>query len=134
MMRKREDKKMTKQRKIDHINLMVPDMEKALAYYTEVLGYKITGRYINGGKDFAFLTDGNETFEFLEDKEITKSVMDHIAYAVEDIKVEYEYFQSIDSELLLTEIGFVPFLFENGMHYFFIKGANGERIEFCQRA
>lgn len=108
-------------------------MEQALAYYTEIMGFEVTGKYTNGIKNFAFLTDGNETYEFLEDKEVTGIVMDHIAYVTEDIEEEYAYFQMLDSGLLLTEIGFAACLFENGMRFFFIKGAEGERIEICQR-
>ncbi|MFI3258143.1 MAG: hypothetical protein R3Y36_07600, partial [Spirochaetales bacterium] len=62
-----------------------------------------------------------------------KTVIDHIAYVSEDIERDFNYFKNKDKTCLLSDIGFVDFLFENGVYCFFIKGAGNERIEFCQR-
>ena len=117
-------------RKFDHLNIGVPNLDSAIKYYEETLGFKYLGRY-EGSLKFAFLTDGNFTYELIERENITVSTFDHIAYVSEDIQADYDYYNKLG--LTTTEIGIVPYLFENGVKYFFIKGANDERIEFCER-
>lgn len=116
--------------KIDHINITVPNLEKSVDFYINVLGFKQTNRFSNGVMDFVFLTDGNTTYELVENTCLSQGVFDHIAYVSTDIEKDFAHFDSLN--LTTTPIGFVPFLFENGVRYFFIKGSNGERIEYIQ--
>ena len=117
-------------RKLDHINLNVPDLEKTVKFYTETLGFKVVNRF-KKEREFVFVTDGNITYEFIENKNLTNAVIDHIAYVSDDIKADFDHFKSLG--LLTTELGFVDFIFDNGVHYFFIKGEGNEKIEFCQK-
>ncbi len=121
------------QRAIDHLNLNVPNLEEAVKFYTETLNFKLLERYKGGGMEFVFVSDGNIVYELIENKNIDKAVFEHIAYVSNDIKADYEYFKKLDSSMLEGEIAYADFLFENGVHYFFINGSGGERIEFCQR-
>ncbi len=116
-------------RKVHHINMQVPNLEKAIEFYTTALGYEVKARYNNGIRDIIFITDGNTIFELIEEASLETSVMEHIAYVSEDIEAEYKYFQELDSSMILTEIKYVDFL---NIYIFFIKGAGNERIEFCQ--
>ncbi len=120
-------------RKIDHLNLKVKDIEKAIEFYTQTLGFTLTWKLIEENRKFAFLNDGTITYEIIEDKNFENGTFDHIAYVSEDIYADFEHFKALDESMIACEVGFAPFLFENGMYYFFIKGANGEKIEFCQR-
>lgn len=120
-------------RKIDHLNLKVADIEKAIKFYTETLGFKVTWKLIDEKRKFAFLTDDTITYEIIEDKSFEQASFDHIAYVSEDIYADFEHFKALDENMIACEVGFADFLFEKGMYYFFIKGANGEKIEFCQR-
>ena len=117
-------------RKLDHINLAVPNMEQAIRFYTEVLGFKIIDRFKNG-MEFVFISDGNITYELIENSMLKETIFDHIAYVSEDIKADFEYYNGLG--ITTTPLGFVDFVFENGVHYFFIKGAGNEKIEFCQK-
>ncbi len=117
-------------RKLDHINLAVPNLENAIGFYTETLGFKITERF-KKDKEFVFISDGSITYELLENPQLKETKFDHIAYVSEDIKTDFEHFKKLG--LTTTEIGFVDFIFENGVYYFFIKGLGNEKIEFCQR-
>ncbi len=119
-------------RPIDHINISVPNMQKALDFYTKTLGFTIKERY-QGPTEFVFITDGTTTYELMENPTLAQSSIDHIAYVSEDIKADYAHFLSIDPSLLLGEVGYADFLFENGVYYFFIQGPGQERIEFCQK-
>ncbi len=120
-------------RDIDHINLTVPNIEKALEFYTGSLGFTVQDRYKNGGMEFVFITNGKIVYELMENPLLKTATIDHIAYVSEDIEKDFQHFKEQDSSLLLGEIGYVDFLFENGVYYFFIKGAGNEKVEFCQK-
>lgn len=117
-------------RPLDHINLGVPNLEEAITFYTETMGFKVVNRF-KGSKEFVFITDGNITYELLENTELENTVFGHIAYVSEDIKKDYEHFKELG--IVTTELGYLDFLFDNGMYYFFIKGAGNDKIEFCQK-
>lgn len=84
-----------------------------------------------GEKEFVFVSDGNITYEIFEKEGVQGTVIDHIAYASEDIKADYDYYNKLG--LIHIELGYADFLFDNGMDYFFIIGKNNEKIELCQR-
>ncbi len=121
-------------RPIDHLNLTVPNLEEALAFYQDVMGFREEGRYQNNGKDFVFISDGTITYELFENQQLEKGIFGHIAYTTPDIKKEYETLKGKDPSMIVGEIGFASGLFAHGMYYFFIKGNGGESIEFCERA
>ncbi len=118
-------------RELDHINLQVPNLEDAVKFYTEVMGFKIVNRYHGNDKDFVFITDGNITYELIGNKDIKETIIQHIAYTSKDIKADYEYFKKLD--LITMELKQLDFLYENGVKIFFIKGPDGKKIEFVQR-
>lgn len=120
-------------KKLHHINIKVPNLEKAIKFYTETMNFEIRDRYTKGEMDFVFVTDGNVVYELLEDTSLQQAYFDHIAYESDDIQKDYDYYKNLDPNLILNEIGFIDFLFEDGMYYFFIKGAGDEKIEFCQK-
>ena len=94
------------------------------------MGFKVISRY-KGFKEFVFITDGNTTYELIESNNLSNTVIDHVAYVSEDIKADYEHFSKLG--LVAVELNYIDFLFENGVHYFFIKGAGNDKIEFCQK-
>ncbi|MFI3231155.1 MAG: VOC family protein [bacterium] len=116
--------------KLDHINLAVPNIKDTINFYTKILGFTILHQFTKDDRIFVFMTDGNIVYEFIQ-KPVEKAFIDHIAYVSEDIEKDYLYYKNLG--LTTTEIGFVDFLFENGVKFFFIKGAGEERIEFCQK-
>ncbi len=121
------------ERPLHHINLMVPNLAKAIDFYTKTLGFKVTNTFkgtmeLKGNMEFVFITDGNVTYELLEDKSLENTVFEHIAYVSNDIKADYAHFEALG--LTTTTIGSVDFLYENGVEFFFIKGAGNDRIEF----
>lgn len=119
-------------RKIDHINLSVPNLEEAVEFYTKILGFKIIGEYQKGEMKFVFVCNGSLVYEIMQ-KEFETGLLEHLAYTSDDIQKDYDYFIGINKDMVLTDICFIQELFENGMYYFFIKTPTNERIEFCQR-
>ncbi len=117
-------------RKLDHISISVPNLQDAIAFYTEVLGYQVVNQF-KGDMEFVFVSDGNVIYELLEKTMIQETKIDHIAYVSLDIKADYEHFEKLG--LVTTNIGYIDYLFENGMYYFFIKGPGNAKIEYCQK-
>lgn len=115
---------------LDHINLNVVSIEKALKYYVDVLGFKIIGDF-NLGRRFLYISNGEVTYELFENSNLNETVIDHIAYKSNDIKKDFEYFKSKNVEFI-TDLNFIP-LWENGVYFFLFKGVNNEVIEFCQK-
>lgn len=111
--------------KIDHINVTVNNLEDSIKFYEDVLGFKLLERF-KGGMEFVFMTDGTTTYELIEGN---GGSFDHIAYVSDDIEVDYQKYEKHAT----STIGYIPYLFKNGVKYFFIKGASGEKIEFIQK-
>ncbi len=117
-------------KKIDHINITVPNMEQAILFYTNTMGFKVVNRF-KKDMEFVFMSDGNTTYELLENPTFTSTVIDHIAYVSEDIESDYKKYSELG--LTTTPIGHVDYLFEKGVNYFFIKGPGNDKIEFMER-
>lgn len=110
---------------LDHINITVNNLEESIQFYEDVLGFKVIERF-KGSMEFVFMSDGNVTYELIQG---SNGNFDHIAYVSSNIEQDYKKYK----HLATSEIGYLPFLFKNGVKYFFIKGASGERIEFIQK-
>jgi len=87
--------------KIDHISIFVDDLEKAEAYFTEKLGFRLLRRTEHAGKsveltspagDFFFdLHEGNEQlYKGLKERAIGPCHVGHIAFKVDDVNEEFE--------------------------------------------
>ena len=81
---------------VDHIDLVVSNMDQAIAFYTEKLGLKIRhdGRP-DGGRKHTFLGDGEASFLALEEEpgfqtdRSGKQGLGHLAFAVDDIEAAH---------------------------------------------
>ncbi|MBZ0170129.1 Glutathione transferase FosA [Candidatus Methylomirabilis lanthanidiphila] len=76
---------------VDHVDLIVSDMDEAIAFYTEKLG--LTLRYDgrpDGGHKHTFLGNAEGSFVALEEKPGYKvggpQRLGHLAFAVDDVK------------------------------------------------
>lgn len=124
-------------KKIEHVGLMVKDIETSLAFYTRVLGLKHirTMPHSNGMIKLAFLAypDSNETvLELVQgynDSLPAEGKVHHIAFTVSDIEAEFERLQQMpDVKLQDTELTILP----DGSKYFFFYGPDGENLELFQ--
>ncbi|MDE2060445.1 MAG: VOC family protein [candidate division NC10 bacterium] len=76
---------------VDHVDLVVSDMDEAIAFYTEKLGLTLRydGRPDGGGKH-TFLGDAEGSFVALEEQPGLKiegpQRLGHLAFAVDDVK------------------------------------------------
>ncbi|WP_285768158.1 VOC family protein [Peribacillus sp. SI8-4] len=124
-------------KRIDHIGVVVRDLEKSIIFYQEVLDLKLKARvpHTNGVIQLAFLgyEDSDETeIELIQGYSNTlpsEATIHHFAITVDDIEKEYARIKTLNVELIDEEIVTLP----NGFRYFYIYGPEKEWIEFFQR-
>ncbi len=125
-------------KKVDHIGVVVKDLEKSIAFYQDVLDLKLKERmtHTNGVIELAFLgyEESDETeIELIQgysDTLPSEATIHHFAITVDDIEEEYARIKSLDNtELIDEEIVTLP----NGYRYFYVYGPEKEWIEFFQR-
>ena len=117
-------------KQIDHINMIVPNLEKALAWYTHNLGFNVTGRFSQGGFEIIYLSNGSITYEMFENASLDSPVIDHIAYVSKDIEADHAYY--VSQGLQVTPITYIDFVWDNGADFFFITGVGGEKVELLK--
>ncbi|MGG3478085.1 VOC family protein [Peribacillus frigoritolerans] len=125
-------------KRVDHIGVVVKDLEKSIAFYQDVLDLKLKSRmtHTNGVIELAFLgyEESDETeIELIQgysDTLPSEATIHHFAITVDDIEEEYARIKSLDNtELIDEEIVTLP----NGYRYFYVYGPEKEWIEFFQR-
>ncbi|CAN7750477.1 VOC family protein [Paenibacillus sp. LjRoot56] len=122
--------------KLEHVGVMVANLEASIAFYVNVIGLKHKGTLLhtNGVIRLGFLgfETANETeVELIEGYNANlpqEGKVHHLAFTVDDIDAEFARIQDLEVEQLDKEITTLP----NGSKYFFFNGLDGERIEFFQ--
>ncbi|MFC7441129.1 VOC family protein [Laceyella putida] len=122
-------------RKIEHVGVMVKDMDASLAFYQEVVGMKLLGRVKHNDEalELAFLGfpgAGETQLELIQgynDQLPAEGKVHHIAFTVDDIEKEWDRLKQLnvafnDEEITTLSIG----------RYFFVYGPDGEWIEFFE--
>ncbi|MGE7185868.1 VOC family protein [Peribacillus sp. NPDC006672] len=125
-------------KRVDHIGVVVRDLEESITFYQDVLDLKVKSRVLhtNGVIQLAFLgyNDSDETeIELIQgysDTLPSEATIHHFAITVDDIEEEYARIKSLENtELIDEEIVTLP----NGYRYFYVYGPEKEWIEFFQR-
>ncbi|GGD48088.1 VOC family protein [Paenibacillus nasutitermitis] len=125
-------------RKLEHVGIMVQDLDRSIPFYTEVVGLKhlYTMTHTNGVIRLAFLAgaDAHESeLELVEgyDGELAaEGRTHHTAFTVDDVEAEFVRIRALGVPLKDTEITTLP----NGARYFFFYGPDGEFLEMFQPA
>lgn len=116
---------------VDHVNVQAPDLEKAVQFYTEVLGCALVKRMELGPVKLVFLNLGGTVIELKEAVDHTPpqdGLVDHIALRVADIFAAVELLKSQSVEFISPE----PMLIGPNRYIFFFRGPSGEKIELIQ--
>ncbi|WP_054028039.1 VOC family protein [Bacillus sp. FJAT-28004] len=127
---------MTK-RRIDHVGVMVKNIEASITFYTEIIGFELKGRtpHTNGIIELAFLgfSESEETeLELIQgynDNLPSEGKVHHFAVTVTDVHAEFDRLKQLEVTFIDESITVLP----NGYQYFFVSGPDGERIELFQR-
>lgn len=93
-------------KKIDHIAIAVPDLEKSIKWYTEVMGFSVRERRRTEGSKTAMLSAvldaGSITFVLLqglsEESQVTRYV-EHYGPGVQHIAIEVDNLETVAAEL-----------------------------------
>jgi lactoylglutathione lyase len=125
------------QKRIDHVGVIVKDLEATLKFYTEIVGLELKGRltHTNGIFELAFLGfHGKDETEIeliqgYNDQLPAEGKVHHFAVNVPDIEAEWNRLKQLEVTFIDQEITTLP----NGYRYFFIYGPEQEWIEFFQR-
>ncbi|MBD2871488.1 VOC family protein [Paenibacillus arenilitoris] len=124
-------------KRLDHVGVMVKNIDASIAFYTEILGFELKGRtpHTNGVIELAFLgfSSGDETeLELIQgynDSLPVEGKVHHFAILVSDLQAEFERLKQLDVTFVDEGITTLP----NGYRYFFVQGPDGERVELFQR-
>ena len=117
---------------IQHIGLPTTDVQKTIDFYSG-LGFKTAGRFTPNGRDFAFVQLGSLLIEIIPTAEpaMCNGAVDHFCLDVKDIETVYRRLSEAGYHMLSDGIQDIDF-WEHGARYFFIRGPNNEKIEFCE--
>ena len=115
---------------LQHVGIPTNDIVKTIAFY-EALGFEVVHRADNRGEDVAFLKTGDLVIETYQNHKAAgiSGAIDHIALNVTDVEEARRITDRLGLEVI--EEGQLPF-WENGVRYFTVLGANGEKVEFNQ--
>lgn len=118
--------------KFEHIGLRVSDMEKSVAFYTDVIGMKLVDRQKIGTIDLAFMELAGQQLELIAGTgpvETTAGAIDHFGYTVRDLDAAKAHVMACYPE---AEFEHDRQLWD-GLRCTFFRGPDNERLELFER-
>ncbi|MEH7076425.1 VOC family protein [Neobacillus drentensis] len=124
-------------KKMDHVGVMVNDLDASLRFYQEVVGMELKDQFTiaNGTRTLAFLGfNGSDETElelvFGGNGDLpAEGKVNHIAFLVDDIEEEFKRLKGLNIVFISDEVVTLP----NGYRNFFVQGPDGEKVEFFKR-
>ncbi len=116
---------------VEHIGIKTLEMEKAIRFYIEVLGFKFINRIKPGEVELVFLELGGtvvELVEVIDGRKFEDGVINHLALRVSDIHKAIEHLKILHVNLTSSE----PMSLGEGRYNFFFRGPSGEKLELYQ--
>lgn len=123
-------------KKMVHTAIIVNNLEESIAFYENVLNFQLRKTGNTGKRKLAFLSIKDqpeveiELIEELLEKNhpYTNGVIDHIAFAVENLEETMENLKQIGVEFLTEK----PSLTALGKQTIMFKGINGELLQLIE--
>lgn len=119
----------------DHVGVRVADMERSIAFYTNVLGLRVTKRVNVRALELAFLEiPGTASATQVElvagatDHSPSDGLVNHVAFAVTDIDAGIKRLRAHGVALLSEG----PITLWEGKRIVFFRGPDGERLELVE--
>ncbi|MDB5053561.1 MAG: glyoxalase [Bacilli bacterium] len=122
--------------RIEHIGIMVKDLEASIKFYREVVGLELKYSLLHTDQviQLAFLGFSHQDETELElihgysGELANEGRFHHVAFRVDNIEEEIERLENLNVHFRDTEITTLP----DGSKYIFFYGPDGEFIEFFQ--
>ena len=121
--------------KMEHVGIMVNDMDESLAFYQNILGLELRNReWLNDTIELAFLffpEQPSVEVELIYGGPVeNEGIVNHLAFRVENIESELVRFKEAGVKLVDEE----PRSILNGtVKIAFFQGPNGEKLELVER-
>lgn len=121
--------------KMEHVGIMVKDMDESLAFYQNILGLELRNReWLNENVELAFLffpEQPSVEVELVYGGPVeNEGIVNHLAFTVENIDAELERLKEAGVKLVDEE----PRIILNGtVKIAFFQGPNGEKLELVER-
>jgi lactoylglutathione lyase len=121
--------------KMEHVGIMVKDMDESLAFYQNILGLELRNReWLNETIELAFLffpEQPSVEVELIYGGPVeNEGIVNHLAFTVENIEAELARFKEAGVTLVDEE----PRSILNGtVKIAFFQGPNGEKLELVER-
>ena len=124
-------------KKLEHIGVMVKDMDASFKFYTEIIGMELRDKVkLDEEVELGFLSfPGSDNIEIElisrgHDGMSNEGKVHHIAFTVSDIEQEVERLKQHNVKLLDES----PRVILNGIKIAFFFGPDDERLEYFQPA
>jgi lactoylglutathione lyase len=120
---------------MEHVGIMVNDMDESLAFYQNILGLELRNReWLNDTIELAFLffpEQPSVEVELIYGGPVeNEGIVNHLAFRVENIEAELVRFKEAGIKLVDEE----PRSILNGtVKIAFFQGPNGEKLELVER-
>jgi lactoylglutathione lyase len=121
--------------KMEHVGIVVKDMDESLAFYQNVLGLELRNReWLNDSVELAFLFFPEQPSVEVElvygGRGENEGIVNHLAFTVENIEAELVRLK----EAGVTLVDEAPRSILNGtVKIAFFQGPNGEKLELVER-
>jgi len=122
--------------KMEHIGIMVNNMDESLAFYQNILGLQLRNReWLNDTVELAFLFFPEQPSVEVElvyngGTIETEGIVNHLAFTVENIEAELARFKEAGVKLVDEE---PRTILKDQVKIAFFQGPNGEKLELVER-
>lgn len=114
-----------------HIGIKTVDMDRAVEFYANVLGFELIQRIKPGDVELIFMKLGETVIELIEindQRKFSDGVVNHLALGVEDVFKAVAWLKEHHVECINEE----PREMGQGRYNFFFRGPSGEKLELYQ--
>lgn len=133
---------MVKVKGLQHIGILVPDVEASAKWYIEKSGFVKVAEFMASGSRVIFVRspESGVLCELIqrpagspEAEEILKNGgrVDHIAYEVEDVAEALEKAKACGMDIIEGVVP-VPEFWDRGFEYLLVHSEGGEKVEYCR--
>ena len=121
--------------KMEHVGIMVNDMDESLAFYQNILGLELRKReWLNDTVELAFLffpEQPSVEVELVYGGPVeNEGIVNHLAFTVENIEAELVRFKEAGVKLVDEE---PRSILNDTVKIAFFQGPNGEKLELVER-